>query len=458
MHNGDGKKLVYLGMPSYGELTDGAARAFYCATAGGRLSVNRLVRGSSLLALNMNHLWCWALNAVHRGERVDYFAMQHSDIEPQPGWLDELVAELEAQRFDVLGVVAPIKDQEGKTSIALAHESGDPFRVHCRLTMREIYRLPETFTSADVGHPLLINTGLWVVRWNQDWCRQVHFTVNDEIVFNEAKDAYEPLVESEDWFISRAFHGLGLKVGCTRKIELGHRGPMLFGNHQPWGTLEFDKYNAEKSPLDDRPPCDWFPHSVAGWLSEDEGRKLAELAAGKAVLEIGAYCGRSTICLAQKAKSVGVIDTFDGRATPAQGDTFQLYRRNLRRHGVAEKVTAHRGTSRELLANLPPIYDLVFIDGDHGHEAVLADAEGAARLLRPGGLLVFHDYGERDPGVVQAVDELVAAGAEILDRCGDLAVVRPAGRPGRSTSTDFADYTDRSAESVQSADRDLLEV
>jgi len=425
MHNGDAKKVVYLGMPSYGELTDGAARAFYTASPSGKLDIYRVSQGSSLLALNMNHLWCRALNAVHRGERVDYWAMQHSDIEPLPGWLDELVEELEDKKLDVLGVVAPIKDQEGKTSIALAHESGDPFRIQCRLTMREIYRLPETFTSEDVGHPLLINTGLWVVKWNQAWCQQVHFTVNDEIVFNETKQCYEPQVESEDWFISRAFHALGLKVGCTRKIELGHRGPMVFGNHQPWGALEFDKYHVDKSVLDSRPPADWFPHNVAGWLSEDEGRELAELAAGKVVLEIGAYCGRSTICLAQQAKSVGVIDTFDGRGTDAQGNTLPRFRRNLRHPVAAEKVQIYQGESAAVLDRLPPVYDLVFIDGSHDQASVRADAAGAIPLLRPGGLLVFHDYHEIDPGVVAAVDELVAAGAAIIGRCGSLAVVRP---------------------------------
>src|SRR5262245_56217248 len=95
------KPVVYLGQPSYGDITQGAAAAFYCASKG-KLLVNRNGRGGSLLALNFNHLWCWALNACHRGERVDYFAMIHGDIEPQPGWLDELVAELEDKRLDVL--------------------------------------------------------------------------------------------------------------------------------------------------------------------------------------------------------------------------------------------------------------------------------------------------------------------------------------------------------------------
>lgn len=256
--NGQDRPVVFLGMPCNGGMTSGAGRGFYFPVlSSNRFNVHRKTQESSLLALNMNHLWCWALNAAHRGERLDYFAMIHSDIEPQyaegsnaVGWLEVLIDELEAKDLDVLGVVAPIKDQEGKTSIALAHPSGDPFEVLCRLTMREIYRLPETFTSEDVGHPLLLNTGLWVMRWGE-WCKGLYFTVNDEIVFVEDKCCYLPRVESEDWFLSRLFHEAGLKVGCTRKIQIGHVGPARFGNHMPWGSLEFDSHHVKKSVLDD---------------------------------------------------------------------------------------------------------------------------------------------------------------------------------------------------------------
>src|SRR5258708_4656047 len=44
-----------------------------------------------------------------------------------------------------------------------------------------------------------------------------------------------------------------------------------------------------------------FPEEVCGWLTDAEGRKLAELAADKRVLEIGSCEGRSTICMAQVA-------------------------------------------------------------------------------------------------------------------------------------------------------------
>lgn len=420
------KKVVCLGMPAYGEITTGAAMGFYRSSRRQNYDLRLLSHNSSLLAQNMNCLWTWALNIAHK-ERVDYFAMMHADIEPREFWLDTLIDELEAKRLDVLGVVAPIKDQRGVTSIAMAKADLDPWRIAGRLTMKEIYRLPETFTSEDIGAPLLLNTGLWVCKFNEDWCRQVHFTVNDRICFDQKKNEYFAQCEPEDWFISRLFHELNLKIGATRKVELGHRGTMSFGNTEPWGNNEFDREYFERSPLDKLGPADWFPHSVAGWLTEDEGKKLAQLAAGKIVLEIGSFCGRSTICLAQTAKSVGAVDTFDGRGTALQGNTLELFKRNLRRHFVEKKVNILQGESADILENLPPVFDLIFIDGSHDINSVRRDIELAEPLLRtPESLLVFHDYQSADQGVTDAVDELIASGAELIERYGTLAVVKPA--------------------------------
>lgn len=422
------RKVCYLGMPSYGELTPGAARAFYVASRSGELGVQLRHEQSSLLALNFNTLWCWALNARHRGERVDYWAMQHADVEPDPGWLDVMVGELESHGLDVLSAAVPIKDQRGVTSIAMARDDGDPWRVHGRLTVRECHRLPETFAAKDVGRPLLVNTGLLLVRWDQEWAKQVHFTVNDRIVFNPEKESYFAEVEPEDWFFGRLANDLGLKVGVTRKVRVGHRGPMTFGNDRPWGTMRYDEAHLTESVLDAGLPP--FPHDVPGWLTEEEGRELMRLAAGKAVLEVGSYCGRSTVCLARTAGTVSAVDTFDGRGTALEGDTYPTFLANLERYGVADKVAVYRGTSGKVLPPMPPVFDLAFIDGSHDFKSVLRDAALAADCLRPGGLLAFHDYDNAaDPGVRAAVDALAARGAAVLSTCGSIAVVRPAPRP-----------------------------
>jgi len=231
----DSDHSVFLGMPGYSSITGGAARAFWRAS---RLPESRLYQAhshGSLLAWNFNYPWAQALTLQLHGSRVDYFAMQHADIEPPDYWLDDLIEEMEAHDLDVLGVAVPIKDHHGLTSIALDRPDGDTWRPLCRLTLQEIFRLPETFTSETVGHPLLINTGLWVCRFDQAWNRKLRFTINDRIVFHVQRDAFTPQVEPEDWYFSRLCHELKLKVGCTRKIPVIHRGDAPYTNAQPWG-------------------------------------------------------------------------------------------------------------------------------------------------------------------------------------------------------------------------------
>lgn len=410
-------RRVYLGMPGYGKQTAAAGRALWLAAP--QSDVVREYAQGSLLACNFNKLWCAALNMVHRGERLDYFAMLHDDIGAEDGWLDKLIDELEASNLDVLGVAVPIKDTRGMTSIALHHE-GDNWEPECRLTMRDLYALPETFTSADLdGSPLLLNTGCWVAKWNQEWCKQVHFEINDRIVFDVPHNCFVPQVESEDWYFSRLLNELGLKIGCTRKIAVKHTGEIDFLNTHAWGSQVFD----HESPSRVRkisPVPNAFPSDIAGWLSEDEGAELSRLAAGKRVLEIGSYCGLSTIMLARTAEHVTAVDYFDGRGTPHPCDTLEAFTANVERHGLTDKVIAcHPDDALPL-----PEYDLVFIDGAHEYEAVKADIERALAVLSPDGLIAFHDYKHPShAGVEKAAHEC----GEVISVTDTLAVVRPAG-------------------------------
>lgn len=411
-------------MPGYGKQTMAAGLAFWhaCRDMSGVINGQR---NGSLLAANFNKLWCSALNAVHRGHRVDYFAMLHDDVGPGEFWLDALIDELEEKDLDVLGVVVPIKDQRGVTSIALAGD--DPWRPFCKLTMHDVYQLPETFTSEDVGgRQLLLNTGCWVMRWNQDVCRQLHFEINDRIVFDEDINGYRTDTEPEDWNFSRQLHEIGstpdshgmrpLRIGATRKIHVEHCGDMNFTNSRAWGTDTFDKELMTRSPVPDA-----FPHDVEGWLDVEEGRQLAELARGKQVLEIGSYCGRSTVCLARTAEHVTAVDFFDTPGVEFYRDYSEKFDKSLERHGVAHKVTKHRPEDE-----LSGEFDFAFIDGAHDYDSVTRDIEKVLAVLVPGGLIAFHDYRNGiDPGVDKAVGELLGGGAEMVSLTKSLAVVRP---------------------------------
>ena len=67
------ERHIVLGMPGYGKQTAASGRGFWKASRHSR--VDREYQEGSLLAANFNTLWCYALNKVHRGEPVDYFAM-----------------------------------------------------------------------------------------------------------------------------------------------------------------------------------------------------------------------------------------------------------------------------------------------------------------------------------------------------------------------------------------------
>lgn len=443
------ERKIVLGMPGYGKQTAGAGRGFWLACenmtfAGSKqhhlieendelrekaglpkadrppmTTVWNAYQCGSLLAANFNQLWCLALNLVHRGEKIDYFAMLHDDITPEPYWLDKLIDELEAKQLDMLSVVVPIKDIRGMTSTGLCREPDDQlyhWAPWAKLSMHDVHQLPETFTAEDAGRPLLLNTGCWVIKWNQDVCRRLHFEINDQIRFNTQLGQYQSFTEPEDWNFSRQCHELGLRIGATRKIRVEHRGETDFTNAYPWGKDSFDRELMTRSPIPGA-----FPHDIKGWLSVEEGAALADLARGKRVLEIGSYHGRSTVCMARTAEHVTAVDFWDSPEVEFYGDYEAEFDKSILRHGVKDKVTKRRPGDE-----LDGEYDFAFIDGAHDYESVTRDTEKALAVLVPGSLIAFHDYrGGIDPGVDKAVDELVAAGGELVSLTKTLAVVRP---------------------------------
>jgi predicted O-methyltransferase YrrM len=63
-------------------------------------------------------------------------------------------------------------------------------------------------------------------------------------------------------------------------------------------------------------------------------------------------------------------------------------------------------------AELEPV-DAVFIDGDHSEPGVLHDSALARALIRPHGIIAWHDYGNPAVEVTQALDRLAAQGWRI---------------------------------------------
>jgi predicted O-methyltransferase YrrM len=127
------------------------------------------------------------------------------------------------------------------------------------------------------------------------------------------------------------------------------------------------------------------------------------------------------------------IDPFDGTGTPTHGNTYAQFCDTIERYGVRDKVHETIGTRAALTHWQDPEFDMIFIDGAHDHENVEADIEFALRLLKPNGVLAFHDYrtvpgehdGSWDPGVTDSVNEMLTHGGQLLSRHGTIAVVKP---------------------------------
>lgn len=201
----------------------------------GKCNIQPAFSSTSLLPFTFNHLWTGFLNK-RQSEGITHFAMIHDDVCPVAGWLDTLLEELEAHDADVVSAVVPIKDARGLTSTAV--DGLDEWNPR-RLTMKEVFDLPETFSEHDVGGPLLLNTGLWVCRLDRSWCEKVAFRQQDRIV-KLADGTFCPQTKSEDWDFSRQLRLLGCKLLATRKVKLEH-DRSEFTNTKVWGTWETDR-------------------------------------------------------------------------------------------------------------------------------------------------------------------------------------------------------------------------
>lgn len=125
---------------------------------------------------------------------------------------------------------------------------------------------------------------------------------------------------------------------------------------------------------------------IDGWLTRQQGDFLQRVAKGKTVLEMGAYRGRSTVCMAKVAKSVTTVDSF------ACG-SFAEFWGNCKAHGVDGKIEPIVGDIDDARDGLTERrFHVVFIDGAHDADSVARDTQIALECLLPGGSIVWHDY------------------------------------------------------------------
>ncbi|MFD4869633.1 class I SAM-dependent methyltransferase [Streptomyces sp. NPDC058412] len=156
--------------------------------------------------------------------------------------------------------------------------------------------------------------------------------------------------------------------------------------------------------------------AAKGFMPVREGLALYEAAAAAAglglpLLEVGTYCGRSTILLADAAREAGVaaitVDHHRGSEEQQPGweyhdpsvvdpevglmDTLPTFRRTLHKAGLEDHVIAIVGRSPQVATAWGGKLGFVFIDGGHTDEHAGGDYEGWAPHVAEGGTLVIHD-------------------------------------------------------------------
>jgi MMP 1-O-methyltransferase len=155
--------------------------------------------------------------------------------------------------------------------------------------------------------------------------------------------------------------------------------------------------------------------AATGFMPPAEGLALYRVAAAYAgvgpVLEVGTYCGKSTIYLAAAARASGqqviTVDHHHGSEENQPGweyhdttlvdprtgrlDTLPHFRATLAAAGLDDEVIAVVGRSAEVARLWRAPLGMLFIDGGHTDAAAGADYEGWAPWLAEGGALAIHD-------------------------------------------------------------------
>lgn len=127
-----------------------------------------------------------------------------------------------------------------------------------------------------------------------------------------------------------------------------------------------------------------FPRMLSGQVQGELLKLLVELSGASRVLEIGAFTGYSTICLASGLPEGGFVDTLE-----INDELEDLMREGWKRAGVSDRITLHLGDAKETLAGLNGPYDLVFIDANKREYCEYFNL--VLPLLKPGGLIIADD-------------------------------------------------------------------
>jgi predicted O-methyltransferase YrrM len=184
----------------------------------------------------------------------------------------------------------------------------------------------------------------------------------------------------------------------------------------------------------DAPQLDWLYY-------------LARQAPDGPAVEVGVWKGGSILCWARARRERGPIHAVDNfydhrEHRPGADKRRETFHRN--RHASGLDITVWEQMSYEAAANFEDdSLAFCFIDADHDESGITKDVPAWVPKIKPGGIIVFHDYGTwKCPAVVEAVDAWQARDPwERLGMVGSAIAFR---RPVTEENTPDADCTEAS--------------
>lgn len=137
---------------------------------------------------------------------------------------------------------------------------------------------------------------------------------------------------------------------------------------------------------------------------------IASVLNPKVVFEFGTFKGATTALIADVCPPDVTIHTLDlppsflAGTSVSDDDIGMRFRGNARYTG---RIVQHRSDSRQFdYSALTGKVDLVYVDGSHKFDDVLADSRMALKMLSPSGVIVWDDYQLSALPVMAALDEL----------------------------------------------------
>jgi MMP 1-O-methyltransferase len=134
-------------------------------------------------------------------------------------------------------------------------------------------------------------------------------------------------------------------------------------------------------------------NDVPGWLTDEEGEALYDLAracTGRgAIVEIGSWKGKSTVCLALGSREGASVPVY--AIDPHTDYRFGDFKQNVERAGISDLVRPVASLSQAAAEDFDQPIELLFVDGSHEYELVLEDFEKWVPKVVDDGWVAFHD-------------------------------------------------------------------